>query len=37
MVETMSAAQVKRPINSDSVKSSSLFKEQLAPLARALY
>lgn len=32
-VDTMSAAQVKRPINADSIERWSLFKEHLAPLS----
>lgn len=35
-VDTMSAAQVKRPINSDSVERWALYKDHLAPLSREL-
>jgi hypothetical protein len=35
-VDTMSAAQVKRPINVDSIRRSSPFAEYLAPLVAEL-
>lgn len=36
VVNTMSAAQVKRPMNADSIQAWGAFKEQLAPLSRVL-